>query len=1098
VLEGDVAGELSRVPALPLRYVVRDELDGLVAAVVGTAAGGAVGLTGEPADVGLHGIGGIGKSVLAAALANDDRIGRRFPDGVYWVTVGERPDVLALQLDLLSRLGARPEARTTAEATQALRSALADKRALLVVDDVWSDDAAQAFRATGQRGRLLYTSRDEAVIAAAGATARRIGVLSPDAARALAGEVLGMTAATLPPAADRAFEAVGHVPLAVALLAAAIRGRRPGEQAAAEPDGGPWEEIAADLARDADVYGTHPYATTFRALNIAVAALPADLRAALLGLSAFPPDTAIPLGAVARYWAHTRHRSVEETAADLDRLVEAHVLQRNGDTIGFHDLAHEYLLLHSDALPELNSQLLDAYRGLLDRPDHWWTLPVSEPYIWQHLATHLTGAGYRGTLLATVTNPTYQAKRIVRDGPHAGEADLAVAARLVPDDSVVSWWRAWLARHAHLLGGGLRTEPQAARISMTMFAWMQADPSRPNAVRPASLSPLLPRPCLIVRDGLRAESSALIRVLAGHDGGRAVAWSPDHRLAVTGDDGTTRIWDVITGQAVRRLTGHAGPVGAVSWSCDGIHLATASEDGTARIWDATSGQDLHTLTGHNGRIAAIAWSSNGAHLATAGKDCTVRIWDVATGHALHIFTGHTDWVRALAWSHDSTFLATASDDRTTRVWDATTGENLCILSGHTGRITAMAGSPDGGALATASTDRTARIWNAKTGRDVRTLIGHTGALRALAWSPDSVLLATADDDGIVRLWDTLTGANLHTLTGHTGSVRAVSWSPDGTFLATTDKGATRIWSPSTGTTSIDEGGAVNATAWSPDCTHLVSAGDDGIVHFWSPNTGQTLHTRAGHNGAVQAMAWSPDGTRVATGGVDHMAKLWDGRTGELLRTLPRHNDLVRDVAWAPDGVRLATASEGKGVRVRKLGSGRLDRPTARTAAILNGHTDLVCAVAWSPDSSRLATASRDRTIRLWTADTGKMLAVLIGHSAGVDAVTWSPDGTQLASISSDRTLRLWDANAEPVAVVKTGFGSEVHSVAWSLGGTHLAAADDSGLVIVWNRQLREVASLQLKPSRCLAWSAPLIAVGQPGRPAILELRDPADLDDSLS
>ena len=70
----------------------------------------------------------------------------------------------------------------------------------------------------------------------------------------------------------------------------------------------------------------------------------------------------------------------------------------------------------------------------------------------------------------------------------------------------------------------------------------------------------------------------------------------------------------------------------------------------------------------------------------------------------------------------------------------------------------------------------------------------------------------------------------------------------------------------------------------------------------------------------------------------------------------------------------------------------------------------------------------------------------------------------------------------------------MHSVAWSPDGNHLATADGTGLVIVWDRQLCEVASLQLKPSRCLAWSAPLIAVGQPGRPVFLELRDPADLD----
>ena len=446
VPEGDVTGALSRVPALPPRYVVRDELNGLISAVVGTAASGAVGLTGDPAGVGLHGIGGIGKSVLATALASDDRVRRRFPDGVYWVTVGERPDVLALQLDLLSRLGAPPEARTTAEAAQALRAALAEKQVLLVVDDVWAADDAHDFRVTGPRGRLLYTSRDQDVVAAAGATAVRVGVLSPDGARALAGEVLDVPSATLPPAADRAFDSIGHVPLAVALLAAAVRGRQDWQLAQHEgrlpgrgcrPSGPSWEDIAANLARDADVYGTHPYATTFRALNIAVAALPSDLRAALLGLAVFPPDAAVPVAAVARYWAHTRGRNAEETAADLDQLVEAEVLQRSDretGTIGFHDLAHEYLLLNADALPALHAQLLDAYRGLLDEPDQWWMLPIAEPYVWEHLAGHLVGAGDRKRLVATVTDPAYQAKRVARDGPHAGEAALAVAARVVPDD----------------------------------------------------------------------------------------------------------------------------------------------------------------------------------------------------------------------------------------------------------------------------------------------------------------------------------------------------------------------------------------------------------------------------------------------------------------------------------------------------------------------------------------------------------------------------------------------------------------------------------------------------------------------------------------
>ena len=445
VPEGDVAGALSACLRCLRAMWCATSWTGWSTPSSAPRAGGAVGLTGEPAGVGLHGIGGIGKSVLAAALATDDRVRRRFPGGVYWVTVGERPDVLALQLDLLSRLGVRPEARTQGRSAQALRAALADQRVLLVVDDVWSADDAQDFRVTGPRGRLLYTSRDQGVIGAAGATAHRVGVLSRD-------DRPGRSPArcwACPPRRCQRRPTGRSRPSATFRSrwrcsprqcgAAGYGGRRSrGEDTGL--GGRSWEEIAADLVRDADVYGTHPYATTFRALHIAVAALPDDLRAALLGLAVFPPDSAVPVAAIARYWAHTRGRSAEETVADLDRLIAAEVLQRGADTdtIGFHDLAHEYLLLHADALPTLHEQLLDAYRGLLDGSDQWWTLPLDEPYVWEHLTAHLAGAGDRDTLVATVTDPAYQAKRIARDGPHAGEADLAVAARVVRE---IRWSR---------------------------------------------------------------------------------------------------------------------------------------------------------------------------------------------------------------------------------------------------------------------------------------------------------------------------------------------------------------------------------------------------------------------------------------------------------------------------------------------------------------------------------------------------------------------------------------------------------------------------------------------------------------------------------
>jgi len=81
--EATVRGALSQVPPLPPGYVVRDELDAILDQVIGVGSGGAVGLTAPAAGLGLQGIGGIGKTVLAIALVRDDRIRNRFPDGVY-------------------------------------------------------------------------------------------------------------------------------------------------------------------------------------------------------------------------------------------------------------------------------------------------------------------------------------------------------------------------------------------------------------------------------------------------------------------------------------------------------------------------------------------------------------------------------------------------------------------------------------------------------------------------------------------------------------------------------------------------------------------------------------------------------------------------------------------------------------------------------------------------------------------------------------------------------------------------------------------------------------------------------------------------------
>lgn len=82
-------GKLHGVPDLPPHYLPREaDLVGLKEKLFAGCAN--VGITGQSSAVGVQGMGGIGKTVLAAALARDLEVRQAFPDGIYWLAIGHR------------------------------------------------------------------------------------------------------------------------------------------------------------------------------------------------------------------------------------------------------------------------------------------------------------------------------------------------------------------------------------------------------------------------------------------------------------------------------------------------------------------------------------------------------------------------------------------------------------------------------------------------------------------------------------------------------------------------------------------------------------------------------------------------------------------------------------------------------------------------------------------------------------------------------------------------------------------------------------------------------------------------------------------------
>ena len=164
----------------------------------------------------LQGMGGIGKSVLAAAFGRAINTRRAMGDGILWLTAGQD----ATKLTLLTNIKAVETAFGDADAhyvdevsaQKRLPDVLADKVCLIILDDVWSIEQVEPFRnALRPRCRLLVTTRDGSLVTALGAEEHRVDVLSEEQALALLAEWSGEVRETLAEGARQVVEGCGNL-----------------------------------------------------------------------------------------------------------------------------------------------------------------------------------------------------------------------------------------------------------------------------------------------------------------------------------------------------------------------------------------------------------------------------------------------------------------------------------------------------------------------------------------------------------------------------------------------------------------------------------------------------------------------------------------------------------------------------------------------------------------------------------------------------------------------------------------------------------------------------------------------------------------------
>jgi small GTP-binding protein len=261
------------------------------------------------------------------------------------------------------------------------------------------------------------------------------------------------------------------------------------------------------------------------------------------------------------------------------------------------------------------------------------------------------------------------------------------------------------------------------------------------------------------------DSGACLRIICQDESMFAAAFHPDGHILATGGSRGTSLWDVDSEKLRNRLT--SDYCHAVAFSPHSRIVASGNRLGTVTLWELSTGSALCRITGHsrhNSMVLSMAFDGDGDMLVTGDTDGTVRLWAIPSGQLLRELDGHSDEVTSVAFHPGSGVLASASFDRAIRLWDVATGGIFSILEGHTDAVQALSFSGDGQVLASNSADGTVCLWETESGQCRVVLPGFAWGnwRQSVAFHPYLPILAAVGSDTseslapgncVVHLWE---------------------------------------------------------------------------------------------------------------------------------------------------------------------------------------------------------------------------------------------------------------------------------------------------------------------------------------------------------
>lgn len=967
----------------------------------------------------VHGMMGCGKSVLAAeALRNPQLLKECFPDGVFWIPIGKlrEPNDLLLRmhlpLDFLA-VGSHQDVLTVEMGSCRLRRWCLKTKALLVLDDVWSEKVITAFSVGCP---LLVTTRDTSVVDVVKTYKISVEVqegLTSDETKQLFASVFGVAPDMVPSQVADIHRAHRGLPLLMANMAAVLQ---PYSNCPEK-----WEPYIQQQARTGQ-RARHGSGSGYdSSLELILGSLDEDVRGYFKSFALFIEDVDIPSLVFEVLW-DMDSVSVEHI---MDLLVKKSLVRKepvyDSYTYGIHDLYLSFLKRRS------SDSLKDQHRHFVEKLlKRWkpWEMPCRRNYFYCYLGYHLDAAGMGEELRNIFLDLRFVERKVQCIGP----------TDLVSD----------LHRYEHQF----RSDPQVAKERQDMQRFLQ-----PN------VHFLSGRDADVIQLALREPRSSSVHRKAMQLAQKRVASSQEAPYFEWTNMPDTR------SQAAVRMKHEKGGVNYAEFSPDDSMIASAGDDGSVRLWQSQSGYQLQVLRPNqpgdtsDGDVCSTnfcTFSPDGHHLASASSDYKVYLWNISSG---------------LKSAPASPMTVPARPARRTDRRKSSACSTFAEVQ-HSAPVLCCAFSADGKLLASGDEQgcvKVHRIVKWELLEEVENAVPkQSRAVRSCCFTRDSRCLVLALGGHEVLIWELPPSGGAQAGESrqprklvHEECAVADCCLSHGQRLASIAKqrlisaAGQHVWTWDLQNPSQSSAKRYNGFWMSYNLTCCAVSPDGGLIAagtslrailLWDADTGAALGSFKGDAEDVKSVRFSHDGTQLVSASSDGTVVVWD--VAEYRRSSRAALMPVLDVVFDERGPLVASVDETGTLQISSGLNTKLEAKHVLGGSENNNRCEEVSCCCFTHDRDALVLGTKNGHVSLFKLGTKECLA-LGNHDRSVTSILAWPKGLAISG-SLDAMVKIWHKDGTHSTL--SGHLGEITAPCrlFGDGTSRLLSSSDKGELLIWN------------------------------------------------